>query len=356
MNLSPEEKQELKEHLKAVAQLLYRHTPPGNKQRFEDLETTLRDYIQEEVSPEIAKFFFPEVSQVKIGRARRIKTIVGEVEITDKQADYFELKPYSQLSPKLEKNALLICANESYKRAEEDFWAMTGIKISHSTLHRLVKKQELDLPESRLGIQEVSLDAGKIRLRTEEKGKPCEWKDYKAVCLNGTYIGAFFQENQVLIDWINSQKLLNPFFCRGDGHQGIWNVFEDLGEPDQRREILDWYHLKENLYKVGGSLKRLQQGEKLLWSGKVAETLDLFRVLKKKAAQNFCNYIETHKKRIINYDYYQKERISSLGSGAIESGIKQIGMRVKLSGSQWNIENVPQILSLRCAYLNGMLY
>ena len=132
------------------------------------------------------------------------------------------------------------------------------------------------------------------------------------------------------------------------------------GSPHERlhqdREILDWYHLKENLYKVGGSLKRLQKGEKLLWSGKVAETLDLFRVLKKKVAQNFCNYIETHKKRIINYDYYQKERISSLGSGAIESGIKQIGMRVKLLGSQWNIENVPQILSLRCAYLNGMLY
>ncbi|NEO63601.1 MAG: ISKra4 family transposase, partial [Moorea sp. SIO4G2] len=40
MNLSPEEKQELKEHLKAVAQLLYRQTPPENKQRFEDIETT----------------------------------------------------------------------------------------------------------------------------------------------------------------------------------------------------------------------------------------------------------------------------------------------------------------------------
>jgi len=26
-------------------------------------------------------------------------------------------------------------------------------------------------------------------------------------------------------------------------------------------EILDWYHLKENLYKVGGSLKRLTQAE-----------------------------------------------------------------------------------------------
>jgi hypothetical protein len=30
---------------------------------------------------------------------------------------------------------------------------------------------------------------------------------------------------------------------------------------------LDWYHLKENLYKVGGSLKRLQQVETMRWLG-----------------------------------------------------------------------------------------
>jgi len=33
----------------------------------------------------------------------------------------------------------------------------------------------------------------------------------------------------------------------------------------ERREILDWYHLMENLHKVGGSLKRLRQAETLLW-------------------------------------------------------------------------------------------
>jgi len=41
--------------------------------------------------------------------------------------------------------------------------------------------------------------------------------------------------------------------------------------PHQRWEILDWYHLKENLYKVGGSLKRLTQAEALLWQGKTDE-------------------------------------------------------------------------------------
>jgi len=63
--------------------------------------------------------------------------------------------------------------------------------------------------------------------------------------------GAFFQEESTLIDWGNCQKLLNPFYCLGDGHRpGIWNLFKQVGEPDKRIEILDWYHLKENLHKV----------------------------------------------------------------------------------------------------------
>lgn len=256
----------------------------------------------------------------------------------------------------MEKNALLVCANESYQRAEEDLSSLTGLKISHSTLQRLVRKQNLELPNSIVGVQEVSLDGGKIRLRTAAKGEPCQWKDYKAVCLNGTYLGAFFQDNLALSDWVNSQPLIHPLFCLGDGHPGIWNLFKNLGEDEQRIEILDWYHLKENLYKVGGSLKRLKQGEKLLWLGKVEETLDLFRALKKKEAVNFCRYLETHRSRIINYKYCQEEKISSVGSGSIESGVKQIGMRVKISGAQWKVENVSKILSLRCAYLNGTLF
>ena len=83
-------------------------------------------------------------------------------------------------------------------------------------------------------------------------------------------------------------------------------MFEDIGKSEERREILDWFHLKENLYKVGGSLKRLKQGEELLWSGKVSETIQLFCHLKKKEAVNFCQYLENHKKRIINYSYFPK--------------------------------------------------
>jgi hypothetical protein len=48
----------------------------------------------------------------------------------------------------------------------------------------------------------------------------------------------------------------------------------------ERLAILDWFHLKENLYKVGGSLKRLCQAEALLWQGKLDQTIDLFKELR----------------------------------------------------------------------------
>ncbi|NEO96721.1 MAG: ISKra4 family transposase, partial [Moorea sp. SIO3G5] len=59
--------------------------------------------------------------------------------------------------------------------------------------------------------------------------------------------------------------------------------------------------------------------------------------------------------RIINYSYYKLNKICSIASGAVESTVKQIDRRLKISGAQWNSENVPQVLKHRCAYLNNCL-
>ena len=158
----------------------------------------------------------------------------------------------------MEKCALIISANESYQKGEKDLETFTGIRVAHSTLERMVKLQDFELPTSQQGVQEITLDGGKVRLRNEKKGEACYWKDDKALCLDNVYCGAFFQNNQDLIDWSNSQKLLHPIYCIGDGHPGIWNLFQEIGGPEQRQEILDWYHLKENLYKAGGSRSRIK--------------------------------------------------------------------------------------------------
>ena len=48
-------------------------------------------------------------------------------------------------------------------------------------------------------------------------------------------------------------------------------------------------------------------------------------------------------------------QLCSIGSGSIESTIKQIDRRTKISGAQWKAENVPQVLAHRCAYLNKLI-
>ena len=48
----------------------------------------------------------------------------------------------------------------------------------------------------------------------------------------------------------------------------MWNLFSRIATAQQRHETLDWFHLKENLFKVGDSLKRIREEEALCGKGK----------------------------------------------------------------------------------------
>ena len=99
---------------------------------------------------------------------------------------------------------------------------------------------------------------------------------------------------------------------------------------------------------MGGSLKRLKEVENLLWHGWVNAAIAEFDCLKNKRAVNFQAYLNKHRQRIPCYEQYQQLGIP-IGSGDVESKIKQVGARVKLSGARWKRENVSPILRLRCA-------
>ena len=241
----------------------------------------------------------------------------------------------------------------SYEQAEQDIAYLTGVRVPAKTQQRLVHRQTFALPTIEEPIAELCVDGGKVRLRTSLK-EACEWRDYKAIATEQGMV-ANFQNNAQLIDWVNEQPLAQPLTCLADGHDGVWNIISQIATAPERREILDWYHLKENLYKVGGSLKRLHQAEVLLWKGEVEATIRLFHECKRKQAKNFCEYLRKHQQRIVNYDYFQAEEVCSIGSGAVESAIKQVDRRLQLLGAQWNRENVPQVLAHRCAYLNGLI-
>lgn len=279
--------------------------------------------------------------------------MIGTIKITSKQADKLGVKKGTNHSECLEKSCLLIASNQSYQRGEEDLEKLTGIKVSHSTLQRMVNKQEWPEIEVSEEIEEMSLDGGMVRLRTPLK-EASEWREYKAININNQLNLAFFKDNESLVSWLNNQPLAKPLTCLGDGHDGVWNIFAQVGQEESREEILDWYHLMENLHKMTGGKEKINQVKNHLWSGEVGKTLSVLKKSGLRGAERFSQYVKKHEKRIINYGEKKLEG-GTIGSGAVESLVKQIGLRVKISGAQWSRENVPQILRLRCAYLNGLL-
>lgn len=175
---------------------------------------------------------------------------MGKLSITTRQAERLSVPAHRQLSPHLETCCLRVSANVSYEQASKDIAYLTGIRVAAKTQQRLVHQQSFPQASSDEGLSELSVDGGKVRIRTP-LGEQCRWSDDKAMATNVGLIAAY-QDNPILIDWANQQPFASPITCLGDGHAGIWKIVTQVSTPDQRREILDWYHLMENLHKVGG--------------------------------------------------------------------------------------------------------
>ncbi len=60
------------------------------------------------------------------------------------------------------------------------------------------------------------------------------------------------------------------------------------------------------------------------------EVLEELSERKGHLVQNFRAYLAKHRHRIVNYDLYQSLGLA-IGSGSVESTVKRIGARVKLS-------------------------
>jgi hypothetical protein len=61
---------------------------------------------------------------------------------------------------------LRLSATESYQQAEIDLAALTGIRVGHNELHRLVQRVTLSDTQVDGVVEEISLDGGKVRVRT----------------------------------------------------------------------------------------------------------------------------------------------------------------------------------------------
>jgi hypothetical protein len=65
------------------------------------------------------------------------------------------------------------------------------------------------------------------------------------------------------------------------------NIIREFTPEHERREILDWFHLMENLHKVGGSIQRINKAKSLLWQGKVDDAIACFADCTLKQSENY---------------------------------------------------------------------
>jgi len=140
-----------------------------------------------------------------------------------------------------------------------------------------------------------------------------------------------------------------------DGALWIWDVAEDVC-PDAQ-QVVDWYHATEHLYKAALALypnesdlpKRnrwFKTYKHHLYMGHV-ETI--ISVLHKRHLPHLATYFQRHKRRM-QYLEFREEGLP-IGSGTVESGVKQYKQRLCGTGMRWHLDNAKRMIILRSAIL-----
>jgi len=158
-------------------------------------------------------------------------------------------------------------------------------------------------------------------------------------------------------------KYMKTIFI-GDGATWIRNMVSEL-YPDAQ-QILDFFHLSENVYKFAKALFNMDEQRYRPWAEDLCERLKAskydgvlcdLREYKEKPLPNsdinLYNYIENN---IDNIDYakYLQEGYF-IGSGAIESGNRLVlQQRLKQPGMRWNEHTAQPLLTLRAKYESGL--
>ena len=140
-----------------------------------------------------------------------------------------------------------------------------------------------------------------------------------------------------------------------DGATWIWDVAEDVCPDGQ--QVLDWYHAVENLYKVALALypnesdvvKRdrwFNTYKNHLYMGQIEKIIS---VLHKRDVPELARYFEHHKRRM-RYLKFREDGLP-IGSGTVESGVKQFKQRLCSTGMRWKLENAKRMILLRSRVL-----
>lgn len=139
-----------------------------------------------------------------------------------------------------------------------------------------------------------------------------------------------------------------------DGATWIWRVASDLFPCSV--QIVDWYHATHHLaqaaaeqYPTDPAAARQwqKQLEGLLFQGQIEVIIAALQTV---AEGKHQGYFKEHKRRMQYQEFW--ETGYPIGSGAVESGIKQFKQRLTAAGMRWSRPAIERMVTLRAAALS----
>jgi hypothetical protein len=139
-----------------------------------------------------------------------------------------------------------------------------------------------------------------------------------------------------------------------DGADWVWNLAAD-DYPDSV-QIVDWYHASAHLAQAAHALYPHHPDSAQRWFRHKQHDLftgQIHRItspLDRAGLADYSRYFHTHKRRM-QYHAFREEGYP-IGSGTVESAIKQFKTRLTGSGMRWSRPAAEQMLVIRAAVLD----
>jgi hypothetical protein len=139
-----------------------------------------------------------------------------------------------------------------------------------------------------------------------------------------------------------------------DGAEWIWNLTADYF-PDSI-QIVDWYHATQHLTQAANALHPTDPTAAQSWTHARREALYLGQIekiiqpLEHAGVPEPARYFHAHTRRMQYQEF--REQHYPIGSGTVESGIKQFKHRLTGPGMRWSRPGLERMVLLRAAVLS----
>lgn len=140
-----------------------------------------------------------------------------------------------------------------------------------------------------------------------------------------------------------------------DGAEWIWNLVADLF-PDSV-QIVDWYHALQHLWETAKTLFPNDETKMRRWFDRACDDLfqgnvfKIIRFLERQGLDEQVHYFQVHQRRM-QYAECQEQGYP-IGSGTVESGVKQFKVRLTGPGMRWSRAGAERMLIIRAAVMQG---